>query len=197
MKNISVFFVEKFIQHKIITPDKRGICKTGIELILSDIINFSLILIMGIITQSFFYSLIYIAELVLIRRFSGGFHARTYTVCRITTVGTYLVIYIMSRYINIYYWIYSMIFGIIDVLSMIFFAPIKHPNKELNETERKANKLFSVITTSGFVVMSIILSICNRKSGLIISLTLFAITILMYLGLLVNRKGENKDDKDD
>lgn len=191
---IAKWLTKKIVEREIIDEKKKEIYYIGIELICADIINFSLILIMGIITQSFFYSLIYIAELVLIRRFSGGFHASTYTVCRITTVGTYLVIYIMSRYINIYYWIYSMIFGIIAVLSMIFFAPIKHPNKELNETERKANKLFSVITTSGFVVMSIILSICNRKSGLIISLTLFAITILMHLGLLVNRKGGNKDD---
>lgn len=193
MDTIADLLTEKLIQRKIIDCKKREIYYTGIKLICADIINFSLIMVIGLITKSFVYSLIYIVEMVLVRRFSGGFHAKTYGVCRILTVGTYVMIFIVSRCIDEYYSIYSMVFGVLAIVSMIIFAPIRHPNKELNETERKANKLFSVLTTSGFVVLAIILSICSRKSGLIISLILFAITILMYVGLFVNRKGGKAD----
>lgn len=195
MENISAYFVRKFIKRNIINPDKAGIYEEGLKLITADIINFSAILSIGFLTKSFVYSCIYLLLFWTVRRFCGGFHAKTYTVCRIVTIGTFVLILAVSRIINQYFIVYVFSCDIIAIITMILFSPIRHPNKELTEKEVKANKLFSAVTTAFFSITSIVLTSFSRKEGLIISLTLLAITVLMYVGLLVNGKEENGNVK--
>ena len=188
MNTLSNYLTEKFIQRSIINPDNYEIYKTGLELILADIINFSLILIIGIISKTFTYACIYLLMFWTVRRFSGGFHAKTYAVCRIVFVGTYVsIIYIGSVLSSSIF--AAVICNIITIITMCLFAPVKHPNKELTNREKQANRLFALLTTLFFAIISIILIFIGRKEGLIISLTLFAITILMYVGMLTNTKG--------
>lgn len=193
METISAFLVDKLLKRNIILEEKAPICKNGIMLILADIINFSLILIIGLFTKSLFESVMYLTVFWIVRRFSGGFHAKTYWLCRIVTVGTYMTIFLVSKIINDYYIIITLICDIFAVITMIVFAPIRHPNKELTNKEVKANKLFALLTTLFFTLLSIVLSVFNRKEGLVISLILFAISVLMYIGLLTNGN-EGKDN---
>lgn len=187
MQIISEKLTEKFIERHIIDSSKKEIYIEGLNLILSDIINFSLILIIGALTKSFILSLLYLIVFWNVRKFSGGFHAKTYMVCRTATIGTYLLIWLLYSVLNSYHIVCVIICSIIALATMLLFAPIRHPNKELTLGEIKANKLFSVIATLFFIVISVILIIIGYKEGLFISLTLFAITILMYVGMFTNR----------
>lgn len=60
METIAIFFTEKLIQRGIVEPYKQDIYKIGMELIIADIINISLILALGLITKSFIYACIYL-----------------------------------------------------------------------------------------------------------------------------------------
>lgn len=195
MNTLSNYLTEKFIQRSIINPDNHEIYRTGVELILADIINFLLILTVGFISRTFIYSGIYLLIFWTVRRFSGGFHAKTYTVCRIVTVGTYVAVIFVGRVLNILIPI-AVICNIVTIITMCLFAPVKHPNKELTKREKQANKLFALLTTLFFAIISIVLVYVGRKEGMIISLTLFAITILMYVGMLTNAKGGKNNVKD-
>ncbi len=193
MEIISEFFVRQFINRQIISADKKEIYKTGLNLIIADIINFSLVLAIGVITKSFVSSCIYLIMFWTLRRFSGGFHARTYGVCRLVTLGTYILILLVSNVLNNFLLVSSVICSIITIITMIVFAPIRHPNKELTENEAKANKLFSVVVTIFYVTISIILTIIGRKEGIVIALVLLAISVLMYIGLYTNGKEVRKN----
>ena len=191
MNAISNYLTQIFIQHSIIESEKQEIYKTGIKLIVADIINFSLILTIGIISKTFIYACIYLLLFWTVRRFSGGFHAKTYTVCRVVFVGTYVSIICIGSILNTRFLV-SVICNIITIITMCLFAPVKHPNKDLTIREKQANKFFALLTTLFFAIVSIILIFIGRREGLIISLILFAITILMYVGMLTNAKGGRK-----
>ena len=190
MKKLTGFLTDKFIHRGIIDPTKKEIYQTGLELIFSDIINFFLILIFGLITNSFWYSCLYIFIIVSVRRFSGGFHAKTYSICRIVTVGTYLMIALFNRIITSHQLIFTVSFNITVIITMLLFAPIRHPNKELTSTEVKANRFFALIITLLFSMASVTLVSFEIQAGMFISLSLLAVAVLMYAGLLVNRKEE-------
>ena len=192
METLAVKLTEKFIDREIITTDKKETYITGLKLILSDIINFSLIFIIGILTKSFIYSCIYLIVFWSVRKFSGGFHAKTYWLCRIVTVGTYILIFFSGKIIDDYYIIITLMCDMFAVITMITFAPVRNPNKELTDKEVKANKLFALLTTLFFMVLSIILAVFDRKEGVVISLTLSAVTVLMYVGLLTSGKRGGK-----
>lgn len=193
MEIISEFFIRQFINRQLISPDKKEIYKTGLNLIIADIINFTLVLTIGVITKSLINSCIYLIMFWTLRRFSGGFHARTYGVCRLVTLGTYILILLVSNVLNNFLVVSSVICSIITIVTMIVFAPIRHPNKELTENEVKANKLFSVVVTIFYVTISIILTIIGRKEGIVIALVLLAISVLMYIGLYTNGKEVRKN----
>lgn len=190
MEKVSELIVSKLLKNKIIISDKQEIYKTGIMLILADIINFFLVLMIGIITKSFLCSIIYLIVFSQVRKFSGGFHAKTFWLCRIVTVGTYVLIVLTSGLISRNYILITLCCDIFTLITMIVFAPVHHPNKDLTQKEEKANKLFAVLTTSIFTAVSITLVIFSRKEGMVISLILLAISILMYAGMLTNGKEE-------
>lgn len=192
METLAVKLTEKFIDREIINSDNKETYITGLKLILSDIINFSLIFFVGIFTKSFIDSCIYLLVFWTVRKFSGGFHAKTYGVCRIVTVGTYILIFFTGKIIDDYHTIIILICNMFAVVTMIAFAPVRHPNKDLTDKEIKANKLFALITTLFFASVSVALAVVNRKEGFVISLTLFAITVLIYAGLLTNGRKEGK-----
>ena len=193
---LSIYLTEKLIDKELIDTSKIDIYRTGFELIISDIITSFLIFTAGIVMNEFIYSCIYALIMLIVRKFSGGYHAKTYWLCRTVTVGTFILIVITSR-VNAFNIFVCLAFNIIAVVTMIIFAPIRHPNKQLTENEYKANKVFSVITTLFFSVISIALFFVERKEGLVISLTLLAITALMYVGLLTNREEGVKIGKAD
>lgn len=189
MKKISSLLLNELLKRNIIPHEKSEIYYTGIILLISDLINITLVIIAGIFTHSFLWSIIYLIMLWTVRRFSGGFHAKTYTVCRIVTLGTYIIIMFLSKTTDKNYAIISSLCNCFAFITMVLFAPVKHPNKSLTEKEAKANKTFSLIATLSCVIFSILLTAYERKEGLVISLTLLAIALLMYVGLLTNRKG--------
>lgn len=186
MEKMALYLTDILLKNQIIDIDRKEIYTVGLELMISDIINFLLLLAVGLVTRSLLYSCIYSFMFLSVRRFSGGFHAKTYMRCRIVTIGTYLLILIASKILHNMI-AYTVIFDIIAIITMFVFAPIRHPNKELTFKEIKVNKLLSLLTTLLFTAVSIILVVIGRNEGLIISLILFAIAILMYIGLLTNK----------
>lgn len=154
-----------------------------------------LIFLVGIFMESFLCSCVYLVVFWTVRKFSGGFHAKTYWVCRIVTVGTYIFVFFASKMIGGSSSIFVVICNLFSVITMIAFAPIRHSNIELTGKEEKANQLFAVLITLVFTVLSIILMVFGHEEGFIISLTLFAVAVLMYAGLLANERKEEKHKK--
>lgn len=188
MKKLSLLLLNELLKRNIILYEKSEIYYAGIMLLVSDLINILLVMTAGIISHHFLWSVIYLIILWTVRRFSGGFHAKTYILCRIVTLGTCMLIIFLSNSIEKNYTIISMLCNGFTIVTMIFFAPVAHPNKSLTEKEAKANKIFSLITTLLCSIFSILLIAYEHKEGLVISLTLSAIAILMYVGLLTNKK---------
>ncbi len=195
METVSIYLVNKLLDRGIINSDKTEICKSGMELIMADITNFSAVLIIGALAKSFIYGCIYLLLFWTVRRFSGGFHAKTYGVCRTATIGIFILIVLISRIINNNFLLYSLSCNAVAFITILLFAPVRHPNKELTDKEVQANKLFSLVATLLFTIISTILVIFERKEGLFISLTLFAIAVLMYVGMLTNGKEVEYNDE--
>ena len=195
MEKLSIRLTNKFIERGIVEKKDREIYKTGLDLIIADIINFSLIIAAGIIAGDFISSCLYIVTFWSIRKYSGGFHAKSYGVCRVVTVGVFLGVVAAKELITSHLMIYTITFDIITLLTMFWFAPVKHPNKELTETEKKANRLFAILSTSLFCLASVVLSALKIEWGFVISLNLLAIAVLMYVGMAVNfRKEEQRHE---
>ncbi len=196
MVKLSDRITDFYISKNYVPENKREIYSYGFNIIIADIINFSLIIILGIISKQVLQSVIFLIVLCVVRRYSGGFHAKAYWRCRlcmiVTFLGTMAVTYIVFNYVgaNIFFC------GIVNIISLLFIsvlAPVKHPNKTLNERQVKNNKIKAIITSLIFSVISVIGILENRIEGVTISMTLAAVVILMIIGIAVQKKGGEKD----
>lgn len=186
MNHVAEYTTSILIKNNIILPENKELYKTGITLILADIINFLIIITISFISQTLIYGFIYLLLFLTVRVFSGGFHAKTYAVCRMTFVCTYIAVLAVAYFIGDNWILYTIMCDIAALITMVFFSPVRHPNKELSDKEIKGNKAMSLLTTTVYSILSVVLVILGRKEGLIIAIVLLAITILMYIGILTN-----------
>lgn len=189
MNYLSERIADLYIKRNIILQDEKDVYKKGIELILNDIITFSFILLISSVIWRFSYGAEFLITFCITRVFCGGYHAKKAYICKITMVFTFLSIVILSGILkdtdN------TILYGIliISFASLLPFIPVKHPNKKLNAEKMRKNKIRGIISYVFFSICSvIIINFLNKIDGLIILLSLSAVTVLAIIGTFTNRK---------
>lgn len=76
---ISAFFYSM----DVIDEEEKGKSRYGIEIIISTIIGFSVIIISGILLSKTNLAIAYLICIVPIRMYTGGYHAKTYFKCNV------------------------------------------------------------------------------------------------------------------
>lgn len=181
---------DALLRRHIIEGSDTEVCKLGLQIIISDIINILCIVMIGYLFDRLLFSLIYIVTFCGIRKFSGGFHAKTFLVCRLSMIGIFVTTLFIERiFAKVAIWA-SVFCVVITMITMILFSPIVHPNRCLTIYEIKANKFVAILLSAVCSVIALYLS-CNKyRAGLYLSLVLFTIAILMYIGKFNNARNQ-------
>lgn len=182
----------KFVEHKIITEDMVDIYKYGVEITISSIIGFILILIIGLIFKSLIQALIFYIIFIILRSFTGGYHASSYLKCNlIFSIVASLVIFFSKAATEVRFST-----GIINILFLpalsvfIWLAPIENPNKLIEKKRRIYFKTGSVLAAVILYILSLILYINNHTFESAIIVTTMFITAVMCM-ITKFQKGEN------
>ena len=152
------------IEKQCIEYDKKDIYAYGLKLILSDIINFSIILFISVLLKHIVTGIVFLITFCSIRKHSGGFHAKTFWLCRLTMITTFLCVVaafeIISQTSIQDYLVIAL--NLFSVLIIVCLAPVKHPNKKLTDEQSKSNRKKAIIASSAFAVVSIALIFTNN-----------------------------------
>ena len=192
MNRLASAITNYYCKKNIIAEDKKEIYCYGFQLIMADIINYTIIIALGIILNRIIDSMVFLIILCGIRQFSGGFHAKTFAVCRLSFIATYICVLSISFIISKINNVYVVLINVICFIFISYFAPIEHPNKPMTSLQKKRNKLKSIITSSVVSVASVILVAMDMAVGVTISITLLEVAFWMLVSLLM-RKGDKKN----
>ncbi|MEF9992530.1 MAG: accessory gene regulator B family protein [Romboutsia sp.] len=153
------------IENKEIDKEDYEVYKYGFEILIAFITNIVIVLIIGLLFNKIFYSIVFLACYCPIRQFAGGYHANNYTNCLLI----FILIFILTMNIplNVDSQIYTLIIFTISTLSCIgifILAPLEHRNNPLTLSEIKKYKKISKIL-AGIVYIStlIFMNIDNLK----------------------------------
>ena len=155
---IALVIADFFVSKDVITEEEKEVCAYGMELIISGIINVSLVIIIGLITCNIWYAIVYNTMMIVIRMYTGGYHADTHLGCNICYCGVFLISLIILRIQmlvkgDVLTWIIAAAGYLIIVLN----APLEHHNKRL--TIEQKHKYMIISTMLGISSMLI-----DRKS---------------------------------
>ena len=180
--------VDFFIREKIFPEEEREIYQYGFELCVSSVINIVMVLAIGVISGNFWESVIFYIVFCFTRLHTGGFHAPTYLLCKISFVSVFLAIlamdYLLSD-IDERCWFAFYIFSLIIVCR---FAPVENHNKLLTNREKKRSKIISIIEMAFWLTVMILMFSFGCPLYHTVSLTLFFVADLMLLGKFCERR---------
>ncbi|MBE6845650.1 MAG: hypothetical protein E7508_08090 [Ruminococcus sp.] len=166
--------------------------KYGVEITISSFLNISLILLCSLVISDILAGIAFLISFIILRSFTGGYHAKTYFMCNGLFVLTFLIVYAINCLLNML----SLPFRVLEMLVLlncmpiILFAPIENKQKRLDEQKKKNLRIKAVIT---FIIISVAaLALCffNNKYGTLVIITTSAVSVMIVIEIL--RKRRNK-----
>lgn len=112
-----------------------------------------LAIIFGGIMGSLCQSIVLIVPFMIIRKFSGGYHAKNPMLCFVISCLLLVLCIIISNKAE--YGVVTVSTLLISSISLILFSPIDSENRRLEQIEKHRYQLFTAILTILFSVLSV------------------------------------------
>lgn len=181
MIQVSSKQIVKYASNSKVINKEIEVYQYGMEIIISSIIDFTLLLIMGVIFNSLLESIVYYFSFAYIRKYSGGLHMDTYISCIITHNIIFLGL-ILTKHIN---YVNILMYVVLIVLAGIFYklAPIKNKNKPLLEYEIEKYRNKACLIYAFYLMLAIII---QGQIGSTILYVLLVVNLLMIVCIQSN-----------
>ena len=191
---LSLEIADYLFYREIITIDKYDVYRYGLEMIISTLAGIVLILLCGLLTNSFIHAIIFYGLFVILRMFTGGYHADLHIACKLTLCISFLATnctyYILVDKLNIIMYIFISLFNFVTV---ILFSPVKCSKKPISNTIEKKNKFISIILYIILMLVSVCLYYMAYNEWALFSVLVTSnVSILMYIGIIKERRNRHE-----
>ena len=173
INNLSAQLTNRLIVKGTISENEQELYCYGFFMLLSQWLYLILAAVFGLILGCFFESVIFYIAFQFIRRYAGGYHAKTETRCEIMSAISIIACIVVIRMSTTYN--FNIVLLCLAAVATIFIAvlsPLDTPEKPLSEKEfryfRKISwiVLFALVTaivTSYFVGFSVVFVSCSMS----------------------------------
>lgn len=168
---------------EVISQEQKEVYIYGFTVLFLNILDILIILALGILIERYLDTIVFLMVFGITRQYTGGYHAKTVSKCLVVYVLIYLVIMFLSssNVILVNGAMFQILLCIVYVIAVIIYAPIQNDNKVISNVERKKYKIISIVSAICISTISVIVYGIFPTMAITISLTLFAVTILMIL----------------
>ena len=164
-----------------IEDDNREIYQYGLEQFLSTALNILTTLVLGIIFGKIYQSLVFVVAFMVLRSYSGGYHASTSVRCYIFSVISITAGLSVMKFVEINRLVCLGLLILSSVIILVL-SPIGTANKPLDEIEKIIYKKKVVFVWSIEVCVAllfIVLNITEIHIAIVLAQTLVDIALLL------------------
>lgn len=187
IKKLSTLISNQFVKRNIISEDAHDVYTYGVEITISSLIGFVLVMTIGIIFKSLLQAIIFYVIFVALRSMTGGYHAETYLKCNIIFSFITLFTLLFSKAASEIQLSVGIITSIYlpAVAIFLWLAPVENPNKPIVKKKRVYWKATAVIISVLLYILSIFLYISQHifESAVVI-ITVFVVSILCMIPII-------------
>lgn len=169
--------------------DMQEIYQYGVELTLSTILNIFWIVVAGVILSDIFSGLIFLAVFMMIRPFTGGYHAKTYFKCNMVFIITFLLVWyarwgiLIIPDIELSYRLLEAIV-LLGLIPVIMYSPIENENKRLDRNKRRRFRIIGITLYIIIALLALIVQFVNIRYGAMMLLSMLAVSIMMIIEII-------------
>ena len=166
INNLSAHIIDKLISKGNITEDERELYIYGLFISISHLMYLILAIVFGLIFKCFLESVIFYIAFQFIRRYAGGFHAKTETRCEILSTLSILCCIVLIKLSKMYDIRIALLSISLVFATLIFIlCPLDTPEKPLSDKEYKYFRKISWIILL-LIIIAIILSFIFKFNAL-------------------------------
>lgn len=184
-ERIAFFLLNK----KVIEENELEIYIYGYEVLISSVIDFSIVLLFAIIFNKIILMTTFFTMFVSIRIYTGGYHADTFGKCKIVFIMICLLLVITS-YIDVLL-IPMIIVMILYNATVFILAPVENINKPLSFCEKKKYRRISIVLSLIWTTIAVITYFSFNEICQSITVTALIIAVMMIVGKNINRKEDS------
>ncbi len=162
-----------------IIKNEKEIYAYGFELVISFFINVLISIIIGMIFSCLIEVIIFLLSFIILRSYTGGYHANTHLKCTVC-----MVIAILILVLNLRYQLPILVLGTLSVLSILFISiicPIENVNKIIDVSDYPEFKRKAIVIS--FLLLCVAFLLKNIAFTCSISLT-YSIIIVSISALI-------------
>lgn len=181
-----------------IEPDMVDVYKYGVEITLSSILNIFWIIFFSLILSDIISGIIFLLGFILLKSFSGGYHASTYFMCNAVFGLTFLLTFFANGAL---YLLFDDSFRMIvlealvtlSIIPIIAFAPVKNKYKKLDARQAKRCRVIAITTHIVLSTLALFAYFCGIQHGSFMIVTLSAIAVMILIEEFLQRRGYHDD----
>lgn len=187
---VSSKITQTLIKYGCISQEDATLYSYGFRQLFMMLLNISITLIIGILLNEIWQSIVFSLGYIPIRSFAGGYHAKTPQRCTIFSSLMILTVLLVIKFVTIpdivilFLWIASSSI-------IISLSPIQDNHKPLDKVEKSVYRrktIILLILDSSIIIVSMIFSLHNISYCLVLSL--LCLSIMLILGSIKNTFGK-------
>lgn len=165
-----------FIAMNVIKEEERQIYDYSFQLLLSTILNSSVLIILSVIAGRIFETALFMITFITLRQLAGGYHARTHFRCFLIMLLVYSIFLIILFSLPAHYYTYVVVASVvISMFTVFLIAPVADANKPLTSKERNKLSQKSRLILSMYILAGVIYTFFSSELWPVLS---------VYLGML-------------
>ena len=186
--NISARITDSLVEAGAVPTEDKALYEYGIRQGIVLVINIATAVLIGLVLEMFWQSIIFLLAYNPVRIYAGGYHARTPLACYLLSIPMMFALLLGIRMIPWNGYVCVIVLICIAVITEVL-APVADPNKPLNEREKIVYKgrarAYSAILTGAALMLWFA---GMKQTSLSIIMALGVAAIMLILGAFKNRK---------
>lgn len=174
-----------------VDEERLEICRYGMEILISTLINMISIMIIGVIGGAWQESMLFLICFSFLRKQTGGYHAGSYFTCNLSLIFCYsILVWSYQSTVDEFGWTGMIIIYCIHFLIWYLFMPVENANKPLSDLQKKRAKKYSFVISIAYAMISAFCLIWNFREGLMLT---YSVILTDILALISIKKGKKED----
>ena len=194
MEKFSSKLIEFFVSNDLIKNEDKEIYEYAANIILSSLIHIATVMIIGLCFNLFIESLVFYFSFIAIRKFAGGYHAKTPVRCYLFSFASNIIILCLVKWLSSINTLFIFIFIIFELLCVVLILLISPLDTENNPLTGQEKKMYRMLTSIITILIFIISSLCffkgyrNIGSSMICGVVMSALVLLMRKIQIINMR---------
>lgn len=185
---LSECIADFLLSQKIIKKQEKEIYVYGTQLVISSIINLLICITISLLLGELINGLIFFAVFSSLRRFTGGFHCKTFIMCNVVFSSVVALALLSNTFLGKVFenYVIVMVTAIFNLICILLFSPVYNENKKLTYIQKRRFLISSIIVYAIHIAFYLTLLIVFDVKLNIIVIGDLIVSLMIIWGVINN-----------